>query len=266
MQLSIFTQLQQMPQSLASVERFAKTLLVASALLCVACSPASDAATNQEQPTGQAGTTLSYEIVTETKPSHFDDYVQANRAAHYDVCAATVKAMGKQALPFPQIPRDFVMQRSTWISDGKNYYSQVIVNTIAPSAGDPTSNLCKIEFFKGVETSIAKNGKLYQRNEQANQPSESYVGDYPAKSHYASVTYSRKKTINGHQLVCTDVPMKDADICYFSHQGIVITDFAKLSIPAYMYDDHIPKLTRGTTTPVTAKFNIRIDPKTFNTP
>lgn len=266
MQLGLTNPEHAKPSCTMPIKRLATYLFVTAMIVCVGCTASSDAADNQQNSVGKAARALSYEVITETKPSNFDEFVKANRTSQYEVCASSLAAMGKQALPFPQIPQDFVMQQSTWISDGKNYYSQVVSHKLASAAGDPIANLCKIEIITTVETQISKNGKHYLRHEQAGHPATTSVVDSPESSKLALSRPSRSKTVNGHNLVCTDLPMKEADICYFWYQDMVIADSGKLAIPAYQYDDNLPSVYRGITTPVSAKFNIQVNSTLFNTP
>ncbi|MBV7536139.1 hypothetical protein KW842_10215 [Duganella sp. sic0402] len=65
----------------------------------------------------------SYELVIATKPLSVEKETAIARAG-YEMCAVAAKAMGVAVKPLVALPKDYVMSRRTYRSDGVNFFEQ----------------------------------------------------------------------------------------------------------------------------------------------
>ena len=103
----------------------------------------------------------SYEIVTQTRPESQEAYMRVYRLA-YDACAR-VRAI--QNLPPPQplvtLPADFVIKRSTYLSNGRDYLIRHEEFNVELDETD-----CKTSIGSNMTENVVGGGKVYgQRRE-----------------------------------------------------------------------------------------------------
>lgn len=97
----------------------------AAAMVLIGCSDSSAGGEKQagvgKISAGKAG--QSYELVTATRPVSVEKETAIARAG-YEMCAAAAKAIGVPVKPMAVLPKDYVMIRKTYRSDGVNFFVQ----------------------------------------------------------------------------------------------------------------------------------------------
>ncbi|NHZ39803.1 hypothetical protein [Massilia aquatica] len=146
----------------------------------------------------------TYELVTVHRPTSIDDYVNL-LSMPYKMCRALARAKNLPVKPFPVIPENFVMTRTTIISDGKSFRTTeegfgVDIDGVTPENG------CETKFGGGSNTWVAHNGFEYVLDDQTQSQAESERVKYEAKPYDPeSVSgYSISKKINNIAVKCTD--------------------------------------------------------------
>ena len=66
-------------------------------------------------------TSESYEFVSQTRPEDLQKYLTLAKAG-YDICAFGAEQLKIEAKPFTQVPADFIVERATYMSNGKSFY------------------------------------------------------------------------------------------------------------------------------------------------
>ncbi|SHH24624.1 hypothetical protein [Massilia sp. CF038] len=68
-----------------------------------------------------APATIAYTLTTVSRPASLSDYTRMLRGVHA-LCVETQKLLGRPSVPFLTMPPDFVIDRTTYASDGKAFY------------------------------------------------------------------------------------------------------------------------------------------------
>ena len=99
-----------------------------------------------------------YEVVLETRPENLRGYVGRSHA-FYDLCVASAQALHLPVNLFVVLPKDFVMSRKTYTSDGPHFLEKSEDFDFDSSAMLPES-ACATRIAASVITRVWRDGKL----------------------------------------------------------------------------------------------------------
>ncbi|NHZ61883.1 hypothetical protein [Massilia genomosp. 1] len=145
----------------------------------------------------------SYELITIRRPTSVEEYFKL-WSLPYKLCVASAKLKNIPVKPFPAIPKDFVMRRTTVTSDGKSF--RTTEEEFGVDIQDITAeNGCATSYGSGFRTWVAHNG--IEADLDSENQSENHEGrvSYQLKPYDPELAqaYSIVKKINGIAVRCT---------------------------------------------------------------
>jgi len=154
--------------------------------------------------TSAGSTHASYEVVTQTRPESVAGYASLNYLLAYGECKFAREAMN---LPAPkaavQLPKDFIIERNTWLSNGKAFLSRreeffVDIANMAPENGCPTrlGSISTTELVKDGVVQIVRLDVDGKREIDPPMPAG------PPEEHDVVAEYPIRKTFNGIAMRC----------------------------------------------------------------
>ncbi|SHH24946.1 hypothetical protein [Massilia sp. CF038] len=176
------------------------TCAVVLATLLSACGRNSDAAA----PTTRLPASPSYELVTEVRPESVSDFFKLSRS-RYDGCVLLAETKKLPVQPFMTLPEDFVVTRTTYVSDGKSFFEQVQTFYLDDSGLTPEQG-CATAI--GSDRSASAVHKGMQKSLNAPVPGQTV--EPPADAMVAApdpaklASYTLSKTIHGVQVKCAE--------------------------------------------------------------
>lgn len=214
-----------------------------------------------------SGTTGSaYEVVTVTKPEDFKHYADLYKSL-YDGCVGMAKIRNLPVKPFVNIPADFVIDKDTYISDGKNYaHTTVSYNNKMGNPEDGcTSSIAKSETLRAVNNGNSYHIDVLENGERVSMP----VGAMFSGSEESTAIYTDAKVVNGIPLKCIDsaVTQTVGQVCMIKSQGSTkFIDYDGKYLAGYVRTTLTKDLPGGVmiTEPVSVKANPVIDPNVFH--
>lgn len=144
----------------------------------------------------------SYELVTIRRPVSVEEYFKM-WSIPYKICAANAKLQNVPVKPFPAIPADFVMKRTTITSDGKSF--RTTEEEFGVDIQDvEIENGCATSYGSGVRTWVSHNG-IETELDSENQSNPSENATYRLKPYDPEIaqSYAIGKKINGVAVRCT---------------------------------------------------------------
>ncbi|WP_211471221.1 hypothetical protein [Collimonas humicola] len=156
---------------------------------------------------GGSGGTMR-ELVQVERPDPPGAMHRIIRETSYEACAGAAQALNLPVKPFPQVPADYVSERTTVITDGSNYVRKIEhpYNEVADQMSPETGCEYRIEPSKEVDIYIVNDGKStsvrrasdgqWRVEKNTIMPAAKKAGSEDAS------TYSEQLTINGVKLRC----------------------------------------------------------------
>ena len=145
----------------------------------------------------------SYEIVTQTRPESQEAYMRVYRLA-YDACAR-VRAI--QNLPPPQplvtLPADFVIKRSTYLSNGRDYLIRHEEFNVELDETD-----CKTSIGSNMTENVVRGGKVYGQRREPDGHTETDETMLLAPHASDGSSFTEKKTVGGFAVRCLPAAMR----------------------------------------------------------
>lgn len=186
---------------------------------------------------GKAG--QSYELVIATKPVSVEKETAIARAA-YEMCAVAAKAMGVTVKPLATLPKDYVMTRTTYRSDGVNFFEQEEVYTLDIHLATP-QNGCATKIAYGSSTTVGTPARSRyigvtaegEREVRDNEPQPAAGPDQGAAE-----VYTVAKQIGGRAYKCM-APGSPGflpslkELCILDTKGAPLTNIDGRAIVAY---------------------------------
>ncbi|WP_432382466.1 hypothetical protein [Duganella sp. P38] len=208
----------------------------AAAMMLAACSE-SNAGGADRAAQGKAG--QSYELVIATRPVSVEKETAIARAA-YQMCAAAAKASGVAVKPLVTLPKDYVMIRTTYRSDGHRFFEQEELYTLASHLATP-QNGCATQIAYSSSTTVGSPERSRyigvsaegEREVRDNEPQPAAGPDQGAAE-----IYSVAKQIGGRAYKCMApgspgfLPsMKE--MCILDTKGAILSNIDGRAIVAY---------------------------------
>ncbi|MES2676212.1 MAG: hypothetical protein V4660_18385 [Pseudomonadota bacterium] len=186
-------------------------IVAAFALLLAGCdSSGNTPLVGSASPLPGAATSPSYELVTETRPEDVDRYFALVKAA-YDACVVVAQSRHLPIEPFVSVPDNFVLERHTYISDGKSFYKKIARSNINSELMQPETQ-CKARIESSADTQIIYGGFTYDvaTGGEGKQTLAAPRKFDPELYHWRKdiSNYNIKKVFNGITLAC----LTDADL------------------------------------------------------
>lgn len=169
-----------------------------------ACSRTDSAATTATTTAAAAGSgpATAFEVVTVDRPESVEAFHKLYKF-QYDMCANT-RTMMKLPPPAPmkQPPADFISERRTYLSDGKDFLIKTEYFAYEVKSDEPAFT-CETAFVKTTQTELIRDGKshLSYIDETGQRGSEPPV-DVALPRQTDSGGYTEPKIVNGHAVKC----------------------------------------------------------------
>lgn len=236
-------------------------------LICTsACGNSSGSSANPDgNNSGSAGS--GYEVVTVTKPENLSQYRDWYKNG-YDACVGFAQIKNLPVKPFIDIPADFIIDKDTYVSDGKNYshttVSSVIKVDMTPESGC-ASSIEKTETLRVVNNGSSYHIDVQENGERVSQPVQAEIKGGEENS----TIYTDAKVVNGIQLKCLPENASTqiaGQVCMIETQGS--TKF--IGYDGKYVAGYVRALTAKDqfgvviTEPVSVKASASINPKVFN--
>ncbi|NHZ98384.1 hypothetical protein [Massilia sp. CCM 8734] len=145
----------------------------------------------------------SYELITIRRPTSVEEYFKL-WSLPYELCVASAKLNNVPVKPFPAIPKDFVMKRTTVTSDGKSF--RTTEEEFGVDIQDITvENGCATSYGSGLRTWVAHNGIEADLDSEIQSENHEGQASYQIKPYDPNLAqaYSVEKKINGIAVRCT---------------------------------------------------------------
>lgn len=232
------------------------------------CTP--DAAAGQERAAVGGRLGSSYELVTIMKAQSSEKYFALEKAG-YDVCVATARFQQRSVKPFPTLPTDGVLSRTTYISDGHSFYQRRI-ETIVDITETKPDMACLVTIYKSAETQVLHNGKMQQSHSEADGREvvgEAMEGMPEALNEILSIGHTVPKKVNQIALKCKSVEFKIAgrvESCIIDPALGLFTEGSGRPLPAYSRFVELVRKAEVTVEPLSLRVGQRIDPRVFSLP
>lgn len=184
------------------------------------------------------GAGQSYELVVATRPLSVEKETAVARAA-YELCATAARAAGTPVKPLAAIPKDYVLSRKTYRSDGANFYEQeegwlLDVHNATPQNGCEN----KIAYTSSTTVGTPQRSRHIdvtaegERVAQDNDPQPA-----PGPDTKAAGLFTVAKQINGRAYKCMAPGAGDApglkDLCILDTKGQALVNIDGVAIVAY---------------------------------
>lgn len=246
---------------------YLKQSIALTLLICTsACGNSSGSSANPDgNNSGSAGS--GYEVVTVTKPENLSQYRDWYKNG-YDACVGFAQIKNLPVKPFIDIPADFIIDKDTYVSDGKNYshttVSSVIKVDMTPESGC-ASSIEKTETLRVVNNGSSYHIDVQENGERVSQPVQAEIKGGEENS----TIYTDAKVVNGIQLKCLPenaTTQIAGQVCMIETQGS--TKF--IGYDGKYVAGYVRALTAKDqfgvviTEPVSVKASASIDPKVFN--
>ncbi|MGV7209615.1 hypothetical protein ACLB1G_17360 [Oxalobacteraceae bacterium A2-2] len=213
-----------------------------AALVLAACGDSNangaDRTAAAAKPAPAKGAGQSYELVVSTKPLSVEKETAIARAT-YELCATAARAAGTPVKPLAGIPRDYVMSRKTYRSDGASFYEQeegwlLDVHNATPQNGCES----KISYTSSTTVGTPQRSRHIdvtaegERVVQDNDPQPA-----PGPDTKAASVFTVAKQINGRAYKCMAPGPGDApglkDLCILDTKGGALVNIDGTAIVAY---------------------------------
>ncbi|MBB3228426.1 hypothetical protein FHW69_003061 [Luteibacter sp. Sphag1AF] len=259
-------------------------ILAACCLPLVGCgssgSPSDDHVTAPSAATSSSAAVNSYEAVVIDRPTPADGMLHGMGDMAYKLCLAGAEALHVPVKPYPRMPDDYVMQRTTYISDGHSWLKKtepvykVDLDNLRAEKG------CEITVVpdKSFEVVIESGGKQINVSGHDDGTTSVDTSDDNASAFNArnpietNDGYTDKRTVAGVNLRCLPksspiITSKAAiDMCVYEKDGVVTTSDKK-SIVLYQNVDPLNDKQMAPYTVITEvrslKLGTTIDPRVF---
>lgn len=257
---------------------------MAACLLALTACNASNSSAEAPAATSPASSGVAssgYEVVLVDRPTPADGQLQLMRDAAYKLCAIGAESMHVPVKPFPKVPDDYIIQRTTYISDGSSWMRKTEpvyktdVDNLAPEKGCEA----KIVPDKSFEVTIEHAGKQIgvHGNEDGTTAVDSDDDGLLAmdanKKPETNDDYTDRRTVAGVNLRCLPKtsplisPKGIIDMCVYEKDGVVTTSDKK-SIVLYSNIDPLSASPLAPYTVITEvkslKLGTPIDSRVFN--
>jgi hypothetical protein len=201
----------------------------------------------------------NYVLVTRMRPEVPEKYFKHARWA-YGVCTAAAKGIKHEVIPFPVLPQDFVIELTTYASDGKRTMVRKISYNLDPRKMTP-ENGCELRLVQSWSTGLTSNGQM--RSGDLDMDGQVHLDETeapPEEPVRASLLASRTqpKRINGVPLKCT----VEGD-CIVDPTVTLIKEGFRPVLAAYRVDDVATHGTALIVEPVSLTVGKPIDPAIF---
>ncbi|HWX65842.1 MAG TPA: hypothetical protein VNZ27_05365 [Rhodanobacter sp.] len=276
-----------MPLNGFSVTRHLQVLpMVAICLLTLAACNNSGSSTDgsvatASAPVGSSATGNGYEVVLIDRPTPADGMLHGMGDMAYKLCVVGADSLHVPVKPFPQMPDDYITQRTTYISDGRSWMKKtesvykVDVDNLVADKG------CEVKIVqdKSFEVVIEHAGKqtLVSGHEDGTTSVESTDDELGAMNAKAAIQtnddYTDKRTVAGVNLRCLPKtsplisPKGIIDMCVYEKDGVVTTSDKK-SVVLYSNVDPANASPLAPYTVISEvkslKLGAAIDPSVFN--
>lgn len=275
-----------MPLNGIGVSRHMRVLpiLAAGCLLLVACGSSGSSADGHaatSAATSDSATGSSYEAVVIDRPTPADGMLHGKMGdMAYGLCVVAAQSLHVPIKPYPRMPGDYVMQRTTYISDGhfwlkktESVYKVDLDNLVAEKG-------CEIKIVPDKSFDVVIEGGGKQINVSGHEDGTTSVdtsdddrGAFNARNPIETNDgYTDKRTVAGVNLRCLPksssiISSKAAiDMCVYEKDGVVTTSDKK-SIVLYQ---NVDPLNDSRMAPYTVISEVRslklgeaIDPRVF---
>lgn len=159
-------------------------------------------------PPGGIATPANYVLVTQFRPEQPEKFFEFFRAS-YDLCAAAANVSHIAVKPFPALPKDLILGRKTYASDGK----RVVLRETASSVDfvkDNHKNDCEMRMTSHTNVSVISEGLDHKsfRDEDGKvtvDVPEPY--DIPPLDTSALSRFTTARTVNGVNLKCNSLQL-----------------------------------------------------------
>jgi hypothetical protein len=259
-------------------------ILAACCLLLVACGSSDSSTDGRAAATSAAASSSAtgngYEVVLIDRPTPADGMIHGMGDMAYKLCVVGAEASHVPVKPYPHMPDDYIMQRTTYISDGHSWlkktesvYKVDLDNLVADKG-------CEIKIVpdKSFDVVIEHDGKQinvsgHEDGTTSVDSSDDDLGAMNARN--ASETnedYTDTRTVAGVRLRCLpkSSPLISSkgiiDMCVYEKDGVVTTSDKK-SIVLYQ---NVDPLNANPLAPYTVISEVRslklgtaIDPSVF---
>ncbi|WP_199100593.1 hypothetical protein [Dyella sp. ASV21] len=260
-------------------------MLAACCLPLVACgnsSTSTDGHAATSAATGSSAPGNSYEVVVIDRPTPADGMLHGMGDMAYKLCVLGAESLHVPIKPYPRMPDDYVMQRTTYISDGHSWlkkaesvYKVDLDNLVAEKG-------CEIKVVpdKSFEVVIERDGKQinvsgHDDGTTSVNASDDGLAAFNARNPIeTNDSYTDRRTVAGVNLRCLPkshplISSKAAiDMCVYEKDGVVTTSDKK-SIVLYQ---NVDPLNASPLAPYTVISEVRslklgaaIDPSVFKT-
>lgn len=256
------------------ISKLMTSTLTACALATVAltgCTP--DAAAGPEHGADEARLASSYEFVTVTKPESLEKYFVFVKG-RYDICVSGAHFKKRSVKPFPTLPTDQVLYRTTYISNGRSFYQRTIETVVDTRKMKPDTE-CIATVYKRASTQVIHNGKVLQSYAEAD--GREVVEDATAGLPQTPIEiliprFDLPKKVNDIALKCGPAPIvagqpnRKYEGCVVDPALGVFTDGSGGPLIAYIYFFEPVTGIDLTVEPVSLTVGQRIDPRVFSLP
>jgi len=195
------------------LRKSALRMMVICTLVTVAACGEHDTGVSDANAATTRNANASYELTTISRPVSLEKEFAPVRGV-YEMCVGFAEARKLPYKPFPQIPKDYVLSRHTWISDGERYIEREERSVTDVSKTQPETG-CEVRLTTTVHESRVQDGKTQDSDLDMNggySLSEVRVY-YPTELDTAKLAlYTTKRTVNGVALKCSPpMPGSGAD-------------------------------------------------------
>lgn len=235
------------------------------------CTP--DAAAGPGRGADGARLASSYELVTMTKPESLEKYFALEKA-RYDICVSGARFKKRSVKPFPTLPTDQVLYRTTYISNGRSFYQRTMETVVDTTKMKPDTE-CITTVYRRASTQVIHNGMMQQSYAEADgrEVVEDAMEGLPeAPNEILMRGFNFPKKVNGVALKCGPAPIIVGRPNH-NYQGCVVdpvlgvfTDGSGGPLIAYSYILESVRNTEVTVEPVSLTVGQRIDPRVFSLP
>jgi hypothetical protein len=265
-----------MPLNGFSASRYLKALpmLVMGCLVLAACG--NSGTTTEAPPTTESASHdaagKGYEVVLIDRPTPPDGMLHVMGDMTYKLCAVAAESLKVPVKPLPQMPDDYVTQRTTYVSDGHSWMKKaepvykVDVDNLAAEKG------CEVKIVpdRSFEVTIEHAGKQinvsgHEDGTTSVESADDELGAMNAKAAPQTYDdYTDTRTVAGVNLRCLpkSSPLISAkgiiDMCVYAKDGVVTTSDKK-SIVLYTNVDPANADSRVPYTVITEVKSLKLD-------